>query len=219
MAGLMMVGPSEAWADSPLRSSGPFRRGVQVEVMAGPTLCMGKTGCDPAASSRSSPGFGLGGTAGWRFNDWLFLGAGGNMVDRRSGNDEEGQPTFSGIRSVGAYGVLRFSWALRKTDLSADLGVGWSRTQVAVAGPEAVLLQSSGVGLRPALGVHQWLVADYGIGVRAEAMLNLHTDFCATARGCSSDANTLPSAYRDVFFHGLLVGVDLAALFYLRTNP
>lgn len=187
--------------------------------MAGPTLCMGKAGCDPAASSRSRPGFGLGGTAGWRFNDWIMLGAGGNMVDRRSGSNEEGQPTFSGIRSFGGYGVLRFAWALRKTDLSADVAVGWSRTQVAVAGPDAILLQSSGVGLRPALGVHQWLVADYGIGVRAEAMMNLHTDFCATARGCSNNLETLPDAYNDVFFHGLLVGVDLAALFYIRTSP
>jgi hypothetical protein len=223
---LAMVGvlaaPSAASAESPRRGA-PYRHGLQLQVMAGPTLCAGAGPgggrCDPNAATRSTPKLGLGGTAGWRFGDLLFLGAGGNLADRRSGTRADGEPAFSDMRTVGAYGVGRLNWALRRTDFSLELGAGWSRQQIAVVGSdEARLLESSGFSLRPALGILQWVVADYAVGVRAEGLFNLHTRYCADG-GCGPNVAALPTTYRDVFFHGVIVGVELSALLYLGVTP
>lgn len=191
--------------------------------MAGPTLCAGAGPgggrCDPSAATRSVPKLGLGGTAGWRFGDLLFVGAGGSLADRRSGAGSDGEPEFTEMRTVGAYGVGRLNWALSRTDLSVELGAGWSRQQIAVRDSEEVrLLESSGFSLRPALGVTQWVVADYGVGVRVEGLFNLHTRYCADAT-CGPNVAVLPNTYRDVFFHGVVVGVELSALLYLGIRP
>lgn len=223
MATLGVMGlSSPAWAESPRRGA-PYRHGLQLHVMAGPTLCAGAGPgggrCDPNAATRSTPKLGLAGTAGWRFGDLLFVGAGGNLADRRSGSGADGEPAFGDMRTVAAYGVGRLNWALRRTDLSLEAGAGWSRQQIVVVGSdEARLLESSGFSLRPALGVTQWVVADYGIGLRVEGLFNLHTRYCADGR-CGPNVAALPNTYRDVFFHGLIVGIELSALLYLGITP
>jgi hypothetical protein len=217
----MALWSAPAKADS-ARKAAPHRHGIQLGVMAGPTLCVGAGPgggrCNPEAATRSSPRLGVGGSAGWRFGPSLFFGVGGNLADRRSGESADGDAAFSDMRMVGAYAVTRAIWPLRRTDLSAELGVGWSRLQIGVRSEDLSLLESSGLALRPGLGIQQWLASDYAIGVRAEGLFNLHTWFCADGV-CSNRIGIVPKGYRDAFFHGVVVGVDLAAFFYIRTNP
>ncbi len=210
-------------AESPRAAARPQRHGIHLELMAGPSLCVGAGPgggrCDPAAAARGTPQLGLGGTVGWRFNDWLLLGAGGSVAQRRSGLNADGNPAFSGIRTMGGYGVLRLAWVLGRNDLYAEMGAGWSRLQMGVlaaGGPAA--LESSGFSLRPALGLHRWFISDFGAGLRLEGMFNLHTRFCAD-QSCGPDVGYVPAAYRDVFVHGLILGIDLAAMLHLRNTP
>jgi len=222
LAGALALAPTPAHAGHPWRGD-PYRRGIQLEVMAGPTLCVdggpGGGRCNPTIATRSTPQVALGGTAGWRFSDRLFVGAGLTLANRRPGVRADGEPAFTTMRNFGAYGVGRWVFAIRRTDLIVEAGVGWSRQTVAIADDDQIgSLVSSGVSLRPALGVHQWFIPDFGAGLRVEGMFNLHTRYCADAL-CGPDVGVAPPAYRDVLFHGVIVGIELSALLFLRVSP
>jgi hypothetical protein len=222
LAGSGALAPEAAHAGHPWRGDA-YRHGIQLEVMAGPTLCLdggpGGGHCNPAIATRSTPQVGLGGTLGWRLSPAWLVGAGVTLANRRPGVRADGGPAFTAMRNFGAYGVARWVGAIRNTDLIVEGGVGWSRQTVGIADDDQIdALSSSGVSLRPALGVHQWFVTDFGAGLRVEGMFNLHTRYCAD-EVCGPDVGVAPAAYRDVLFHGVIVGIELSALLFLRIAP
>lgn len=203
--------------ESPRRAADPYLPAIQIDVMVGPTFCIGggpaRGRCNPVGSSRGTPGLGLSATAGARINRFLLVGAAFTLGSRTAGETPEGNPAFSSIQHLGVHALARGILPAGRNDFSLGLGVGYGSLTLNGPAQAAVgKLDATAVSLRPSIGWDIWAVTDFSLGIRATALINFYTQFCADSQCAVGDLAPVPSTVRDVFTHAFIIGVELSGL-------
>lgn len=203
--------------ESPRRASDPYLPAIQIDVMAGPTLCFGggpaRGRCNPVGSTRGTPGLGLSATAGGRINRYLLVGAAFTLGSRTAGETPEGNLAFSSVQHLAVHGLVRGILPAGRNDFSLGLGVGYGSLTLESPAQAAVdKIDATAISLRPSIGWDIWAVTDFSLGIRATALVNFYTQFCADSQCAVGDLAPVPSTVRDVFTHALIIGVELSGL-------
>lgn len=206
--------------ESPRRADDPYLPAIQIDVLAGPTFCFGggpaRGRCNPVGSGRGIPGLGLSATAGARINRYVLVGAAFTLGNRTAGLTPEGNLAFSGIQHIGIHALARGILPAGRHDFSLGLGIGYGSLSLDSPAQASVsALSANALSLRPSIGWDIWVVTDFSLGLRATALVNFYTQFCADSECAFGDLAPVPSPVRDVFTHAFIIGVELSGLLVL----
>ncbi|MEE9382796.1 MAG: hypothetical protein V3V08_05220 [Nannocystaceae bacterium] len=157
------------------------------------------------------PSLGLDLHAGYRLTRWLTAGGEFTLTTRMTGlRDQE----LERVRRR-SFLVSAGLWLpLGRHDVGVGLGVGSSSLGLRFDS-QAVFqsLEYRGLALRPALVYRRWILADYAVGLRVVGFLDTNAEICLTSGGgqrtCPEDLGPVPHAYREVYYRGVLLGLEM----------
>ena len=191
------------------------RRGVQAEGMFGVSACMpGRASCRISSLERTGPLVGAELNLGVRPVQYFLIGAGYSVgfFDPKASSKLD-SVSFSTAYQHTFVLVLRGIWPVGRFDFGFEASPGWSRqrfradSEILVARDE----YSQGFALRPGLSISVWLTNSLFLGVKADTIVNIHSETCTRLGETTMCRGKLDPDRASV--HQFLAGVHLGGTF------